>query len=32
MGSHLTQLLFYAAWEKMTAEYPPETNGDLGKE
>ena len=27
-----TQLLFYAALEKMTAEYPPAKNSDLGRE
>ena len=30
--SHLTQLLFNAAWERMTAEYPPATNTNLGRE
>ena len=31
-GSHSTQLLFYTAWERMTAEYLFATNGDLGRE
>ena len=32
VGSHPTQLLFYAAQERMTAQNPPATNGDLGRE
>ena len=32
VGSRTTQLLFYAAWERMTAQNPPEANGDLGRE
>ena len=32
VGSYPTQLLFYADWEKMTAQNAPATNGDLGKE
>ena len=31
-GSHLAQLLLYAAREKMTAQNPPATNGDLGRD
>ena len=30
--SHFRQLLFYAAQERMTAEYPPATNGELCRE
>ena len=26
VGSHFAQLLFYEAWERMTAEYPLEMN------
>ena len=32
VGSHPTQLLFYAAWERMTAQNPPGKNGDLDRE
>ena len=32
VGSYLAQLLFHAACERMTAEYPPATNGNLGRE
>ena len=27
-----SQLLLYAAWERITAQYPPEKHGDLGRE
>ena len=30
-GSCPTQLLFHAAWERMTAQNPPATNGNLGR-
>ena len=32
VGLHPTQLLFHTAWEKMTAQNPPATNGDFGRE
>ena len=31
VGSCPAQLLFHAAWEKMTAQNPPVTNGVLGR-
>ena len=32
VGSHPAQLLFRAAQERMTAQNPPATNGDLGRD
>ena len=32
LGLCPTQFLFYTAWERMTIQNPPATNGDLGKE
>ena len=32
VGSHPAQLLFYAAWDRITAQNPPATNGDIGRE
>ena len=32
VGLRPTQLFFQAAWERMTAQNPPATNGNLGRE
>ena len=29
---HPTQLLFYTAWERITAQNPPATNDNLGRD
>ena len=32
VGSYPAKLLFYAAWERMTKEYPAVTKGNLSRE